>query len=194
MPKKNDIIVTYLNNQECLLHYSGVIFIPKIKAIIISDIHFEKASALNIKKISTIPLPSFDTHEILITLNKIFKIFDPKKIIFLGDTFHNLISAEYISEKYKKNIKNIINEFECIWIKGNHDVNKPSWLNVSPIDEHEEIGIVFRHITKFEDNEMYRLIRIIPLVVLSYSQFLFWEQEWGLSVILTEWLLGLNSF
>ena len=99
-------------------------------------------------------MPSFDTHEILITLNKIFKIFDPKKIIFLGDTFHNLISAEYISEKYKKNIKDIINEFECIWIKGNHDVNKPSWLNVSPIDEHEEIGIVFRHITKFEDNEI----------------------------------------
>ena len=123
MPKKNDIIVAYLNNQECFLHHSGVIFIPKIKAIIISDIHFEKASALNIKKISTIPLPSFDTHEILITLNKIFKIFDPKKIIFLGDTFHNLISAEYISEKYKKNIKDIINEFECIWIKGNHDVN-----------------------------------------------------------------------
>ena len=50
MPKKNDIIVAYLNNQECFLHHSGVIFIPKIKAIIISDIHFEKASALNIKK------------------------------------------------------------------------------------------------------------------------------------------------
>ena len=32
MPKKNDIIVTYLNNQECFLHHSGVIFIPKIKA------------------------------------------------------------------------------------------------------------------------------------------------------------------
>ena len=79
MHKKNDIIITNLNNQECLLHYSGVIFIPKIKALIISDIHFEKASALNIKKISTIPLPSFDTHEILITLNKIFKLFDPKK-------------------------------------------------------------------------------------------------------------------
>ena len=45
-------------------------------------------------------------------------------------------------------------EFECIWIKGNHDVNKPSWLNVSPIDEHEEVGIVFRHISKFEDNEI----------------------------------------
>ncbi len=29
---------------------------------------------------------------------------------------------------------------------------------------------------KFEDNEIYRLIRIIPLVVLSYNQFLFWEQ------------------
>ena len=56
MPKKNDIIVAYLNNQECFLHHSGVIFIPKIKAIIIYDIHFEKASALNIKKISTINL------------------------------------------------------------------------------------------------------------------------------------------
>ena len=34
MHKKNDIIVTYLNNQECHLHCSGVIFIPKIKGSI----------------------------------------------------------------------------------------------------------------------------------------------------------------
>ena len=57
MSKKNNIIVAYLNNQECFLHHSGVIFIPKIKAIILSDIHIEKASALNIKKIRSITFP-----------------------------------------------------------------------------------------------------------------------------------------
>ena len=30
---------------------------------------------------------------------------------------------------------------------------------------------------KFDDNQIYRLIRIVPLVVLSYSQLLFWENS-----------------
>ena len=152
--KVYEIIEIKLNGIQCLLHYSGIIYIPKINAVVISDIHFEKSSAVNSLQSSSIPLPPFDTIDILIKIKKLLECFEPKKIIFLGDTFHNLASAEIISEKNQNLIQDFSNSYFCIWIKGNHDLDKPSWLNVTPLDEHDEMGIKFRHITKFEKYEI----------------------------------------
>ena len=99
MSKKNNIIVAYLNNQECFLHHSGVIFIPKIKAIIISDIHFEKASALNIKKISTIP-ENFNVHKTLKRIFELrFEIFNKTKQVDWA-TAENLAFATLLTEGF----------------------------------------------------------------------------------------------
>jgi DNA ligase-associated metallophosphoesterase len=151
---KNEVITVQLNGIDCLLHFSGLLFIPKFHTIVISDIHFEKSFAVNILQSSTIPLPPFDTFDILVTIKKFLKYFSPKKIVFLGDTFHNLISAEYISKKNKNLIIDLIRLYDCVWIKGNHDLYNPKWLDAEPVDEYEEYGITFRHISKFEENEI----------------------------------------
>ena len=103
--KKNEVITVQLNGIDCMLHFSGLLFIPKFHIVVISDIHFEKSFAVSMLRSSTIPLPPFDTIDNLVTIKKFLNYFSPKKIIFLGDTFHNLISAESISKKNKNLIK-----------------------------------------------------------------------------------------
>ena len=152
--KKNEVITVQLNGIDCMLHFSGLLFIPKFHIVVISDIHFEKSFAVSMLRSSTIPLPPFDTIDNLVTIKKFLNYFSPKKIIFLGDTFHNLISAESISKKNKNLIKDLIKVYDCIWIKGNHDLYNPKWLDAEPVDEYEENGITFRHISKFQENEI----------------------------------------
>ena len=58
--KKNEVITVQLNGIDCMLHFSGLLFIPKFHIVVISDIHFEKSFAVNMLRSSTIPLPPFD--------------------------------------------------------------------------------------------------------------------------------------
>ena len=132
---------------KCIFHGSGAIYLPENFTLIISDMHLEKSFSLNSKKNSGTFLPPYDTKDTLEKLNKVINIFKPKKIISLGDSFHDKISMLSISIKNKRLILQTFANIECIWVTGNHDPILPEWLGGKIVNDYLIENIIFRHIS-----------------------------------------------
>ena len=74
-----------INDENVLFDCSGGVFLQNLKTLIFSDLHLGKSLSL-IKNGNFIP--SFDIDETLINLKKIVIRYNPNKVIFLGDSFH----------------------------------------------------------------------------------------------------------
>ena len=98
----------------------GILIWSKLNAAIVSDLHLEKGSSY--AKYGQY-IPPYDSLETLIKLEKILSNYVIKKIIFLGDTFHDKNSLNRMNIKTQKKLKSLTNLYEFILIEGNHDKN-----------------------------------------------------------------------
>ena len=69
--------------------------------------------------------------------------FNPRRIIALGDSFHDPAAAERLSPDARALLSALPCEF--IWICGNHDPEPPAWLGGKIVPEWREAGLIFRH-------------------------------------------------
>ena len=102
------------------LDKSGILFWPEKKIAVASDLHLEKSSYL--AKLG-IFLPPYES---LLTLNRLCKILkksDIKKLILLGDTFHDNQGYSRLSRESRKKFDYIISKYDTTFILGNHDRN-----------------------------------------------------------------------
>ena len=109
-----------INDENVVFDYSGGVFLENLKTLIFSDLHLGKSLSL-IKNGNFIP--SFDIDETLINLKKIVLRYNPNKVIFLGDSFHENKSIQEINDNYINFLNDILKDLEVIWIEGNHDFN-----------------------------------------------------------------------
>ena len=72
--------------RKMILHPSGSIFWPDQATLIVGDLHFEKASWYHS---SGQFLPPYDSSETLKKLETVMSEFSPKRLILLGDVFHD---------------------------------------------------------------------------------------------------------
>lgn len=112
--------------QTFILHPLGVMFWEEEKALVISDVHLGKISHFR-KHGSAIPqqavLANFQK------MNEVIELFEPSKILFLGDLFHSTLNKEWILfEAWLETIS-----AEVILIEGNHDI-------ISPL-RYEQLGV-----------------------------------------------------
>ena len=98
----------------------GILIWSKLNTAIVSDLHLEKGSSY--AKYGQY-IPPYDSLETLIKLEKILSNYVIKKIIFLGDTFHDKNSLNRMNIKTQKKLKSLTNLYEFILIEGNHDKN-----------------------------------------------------------------------
>ena len=83
-----------------ILQQDGSLYWPKKKSLILSDLHLEKSSFF--AKVGDF-LPPYDSKETLLKLNSKINEFDVKKIILLGDIFHDkegILRLNYSLKKY----------------------------------------------------------------------------------------------
>ena len=90
---------------------SGTIFWPSEEMLIASDLHLEKGSSFN--KEGTF-LPPYDSFDTITRLEEIIKITSPKKILLLGDTFHDNNGLLRMSEEVKKKIFSLLKKSSFI--------------------------------------------------------------------------------
>jgi DNA ligase-associated metallophosphoesterase len=129
-----------INGESLLLDTSGAAFWPAQATLIFADLHLEKGSSYARGRQF---LPPYDTEATLGRMRVAAARFNPRRIIALGDSFHDREAAERLSPAARDTLAGFACEF--IWISGNHDPAPPRWLGGTVTAEWSAGGLTFRH-------------------------------------------------
>jgi uncharacterized protein len=119
-----------------------MLWLPKSRALIASDMHFEKGSAFAARGRM---LPPFDTRETLDRLEQAIQALKPDVLIALGDSFHDRTAGARMDPHDRARLAALSEEVPCMWIEGNHDPEVPSWLSGQRGAEMRLETLTFRH-------------------------------------------------
>ena len=85
-----------LTGQLALLDLTGAMYLPAHDALLVADLHFEKGSSFARRGMM---LPPYDTRETLVALSDAVFRFNPKTVIALGDSFHDIGGPERLGDE-----------------------------------------------------------------------------------------------
>jgi DNA ligase-associated metallophosphoesterase len=123
-------------------HPEGALWLAGARALVVSDLHFEKGSAFAQKGVF---LPPYDTGATLARLERLVTELAPRLVIALGDSFHDLDAGDRMAQADFARLDRLARTCAWVWIEGNHDPAPPARL---PGERRAslEIGVlVFRH-------------------------------------------------
>lgn len=146
-----------VNNHTLTFHKYGGIFINSLKLLVISDLHLGKGFSF-IKK--GFHVPPYDINDTIDKLEEIVTLFEPKKVIALGDNVHEFNSLENINQKTLDRINSLVKKYNFIWIIGNHDkaLININYLQGNFIEAFSENDFFFTHIKKdLKKNNLFEL-------------------------------------
>jgi DNA ligase-associated metallophosphoesterase len=137
------------NGQDFVLDPSGVLLWPEREMLVVADLHLEKSSHSAQRGYF---LPPYESHETLTRLMLLILRTQTKRLLILGDCFHDQQGYERLSpEDYR--IFDELRDYDPLWIRGNHDGDfvPPGMISY---DVYEEAGIRFRHAPSGEIHEI----------------------------------------
>ena len=143
-----------LNGLDLIPDLSGALFVPDFRALLIADLHLEKAS--NMAK-RGVHLPPYDTRASLTQLEAVISQSRPEQLIFLGDSFHDDGARERISEVDLARLRSISESAATVWITGNHDPRPPADIGGRIADEVVLGGVTLRHEPKLLEPEEFEI-------------------------------------
>ena len=109
--------VLQVAGERLVLDPSGAVFWPDHDTLIVSDLHFEKGSAMAARGAL---LPPYDTRATLSRLTALVGAYRPSRLISLGDAFHDSEAAMRLAPEDLATLKALQNGLEWVWILGNH--------------------------------------------------------------------------
>ena len=109
-----------IKGEKFVFDKSGSIFLEDLNTLIFSDLHLGKG--LSFANLGNF-IPPFDLDETLLNLKSIIEKYKPKRLISLGDSFHENNSIHKMERKYVNIINNLFHKINITWIEGNHDSN-----------------------------------------------------------------------
>lgn len=122
--------------------WSGSLFWPDERTLVVSDLHLEKGSSLACRGRL---LPPYDTGATLARLKAAIERWQPERIISLGDSFHDREAADRLPPRYTEALVSLMAGRDWIWISGNHDPDPPKELGGTSAREVMIGNLVFRH-------------------------------------------------
>jgi len=131
----------HFRDERLMLDPAGAAFWPAKRVLIVADLHFEKSSSLAARGAL---LPPYDTRATLERLNRLVRLYRPKKVIALGDSFHDRDAASRLSQDDRSRIEAMAREAQFIWITGNHDA-APTGMPGMSVPQYREGPFTFRH-------------------------------------------------
>ena len=131
-----------LNGQSLIPHISGALFWEEEATVIVADLHFEKASHFAMRGR---PLPPYDTAATLTALKEALYKFAPKRVICLGDSFHDYAAPDRLSAESVAEIRALTSQQPWIWVAGNHDPDPPAHLGGQVVNDFCLGPLTFRH-------------------------------------------------
>ncbi len=121
---------------------SGALYLESESLIVVADLHLEKGSSYARRRVL---LPPYDTAATLAHLARVIARYNPRRVIALGDSFHDREAAERMGEADRASLRALQTGRDWIWIAGNHDPAPPSSLQGEAHDEIRVGPITFRH-------------------------------------------------
>ncbi|MBY0519506.1 MAG: ligase-associated DNA damage response endonuclease PdeM [Sphingomonas sp.] len=124
----------------------GALYWPVRRALLVADLHFEKASWF---ARSGQMLPPYDSLATLSDLGAIVAALDPAEIWCLGDSFHDSAGCDRLSSAAQDRLRALTTATRWTWITGNHDLHARAGLvdrcGGEVVDEALVDGLLLRH-------------------------------------------------
>lgn len=121
---------------------SGALFLESESLLVVADLHLEKGSSYARRRVL---LPPYDTAATLAHLTRVIARYKPRRVIALGDSFHDREAADRMGEQDRASLRALQAGRDWIWIAGNHDPLPPASLLGEAHDEIRVGPLVFRH-------------------------------------------------
>jgi uncharacterized protein len=131
-----------VNGEALVLDASGAAWWPAQSTLVFADIHFEKGSSYARRGAL---LPPYDTRAALKRMGEVVARRRPKRIIALGDSFHDREAADRLDAEERAILAALGRAADWVWIAGNHDPAPPSWLGGMVTEEIALGRLIFRH-------------------------------------------------
>lgn len=123
----------------------SALFWPAQNALLVSDLHLEKASAF---AAGGQMLPPYDSLATIQAVAALSRKFLPARIICLGDNFHDCDGERRLGGDAGGILSDLIRSTQWIWITGNHDPMLEGLWGGSSVEDLELGGILLRHEAK----------------------------------------------
>jgi uncharacterized protein len=140
-----------IKTKSASLHFGGATFLmageaalywPDQRALIVSDLHLEKASYF--AKNGQL-LPPYDSLATLEMIDDLVRDFGAAAVICLGDNFHDNHGEMRLQGKAASLLQDLTHRLDWTWITGNHDPALAALWGGHAKQELSIEGILFRH-------------------------------------------------
>jgi DNA ligase-associated metallophosphoesterase len=120
----------------------GALFWPSRRALLVADLHLEKASWF--ARFGQM-LPPYDSLATLADLTALVASTGAEEIWCLGDSFHDRHGCDRLPARARELLTALTSATSWTWITGNHDPGLADHCGGSIVDEAEVDGLVLRH-------------------------------------------------
>ncbi|MDQ2877705.1 MAG: ligase-associated DNA damage response endonuclease PdeM [Pseudomonadota bacterium] len=120
----------------------GALFWPARRALLVADLHFEKASWF---ARGGQMLPPYDSVATLADLTALAAATNPAEIWCLGDSFHDAAGCERLPAPAQAMLRALTDAVRWTWITGNHDPVIADHCGGTVVAEAIVDGLVLRH-------------------------------------------------
>lgn len=126
--------------EELLLTSGQALYWPRERALLVADLHLEKASFY--ARFGQM-LPPYDSRETLGRVADAVMQTGARRVFCLGDNFHDTDGAARLESHAAGMLEALTRATDWVWVSGNHDLgNVPCG---TAIDELEVAGLILRH-------------------------------------------------
>lgn len=130
---------------ELALDQGRALYWPAERALLVADLHLEKASWFAQRGSM---LPPYDSRDTLERLADAVRITGARRVITLGDNFHDDAGAHRLDPYCTGMLEALTRALDWVWITGNHDEALPKGFGGTIVPELELGGIILRHEAK----------------------------------------------
>ena len=120
----------------------GALYWPAQQALLVADLHLEKASWF--ARLGQF-LPPYDSQATLSALCREVERSGAKRLYCLGDSFHDRFGCDRLPAAARDLLLGMTSALDWVWIVGNHDPGFSDHCGGRLADELEVAGIVLRH-------------------------------------------------
>lgn len=120
----------------------GALFWPARRALLVADLHLEKASWYACRGQM---LPPYDSISTLADLATLVAETGAREVWCLGDSFHDREGGERLSDRARDTLDGLTGVTDWSWITGNHDAGLAADIGGRIMAEAVVDGLVLRH-------------------------------------------------
>jgi hypothetical protein len=130
------------SSTELMALPQGALFWPARKALLVADLHLEKASWF--ARLGQM-LPPYDSIATLTDLAALTVSTGAEEIWCLGDSFHDRHGCDRLPQRARELLSSLTAATRWTWITGNHDPGIADHCGGDVVEEAEVNGLLLRH-------------------------------------------------